>query len=125
MRKNERFPADMILLKSSDPSGLAYVETVSLDGETNLKHKQAIKDLQDGLLSPAEASTVNGSIICDCPNDQLYYFEGEMTICLKSSSFSYKYPLSYNQVMLRGASLKITQWVYGIVVYTGTETKIK
>ena len=27
--------------------------------------------------------------------------------------------------MLRGSSLKITQWVYGIVVYTGQETKIK
>lgn len=27
--------------------------------------------------------------------------------------------------MLRGSSLKITQWVYGIVVYTGGETKIK
>ena len=39
------FPADLILLKSSNPSGLAYVETKNLDGETNLKHKSCIKDL--------------------------------------------------------------------------------
>ena len=39
VNKNQRFPADLILLKSADPNGIAYVETVSLDGETNLKHK--------------------------------------------------------------------------------------
>ena len=45
MNKNERFPADLILIKSSDPTGVAYVETVNLDGETNLKHKRAILDI--------------------------------------------------------------------------------
>lgn len=125
VNKNERFPADMILLKSADPAGIAYVETVNLDGETNLKHKQALKDMQDAILSPADASTINGSIYCDLPNDQLYYFEGIMSLAVKNSSFHYKYNIDYNQLMLRGSSLKITQWVYGIVVYTGQETKIK
>lgn len=27
--------------------------------------------------------------------------------------------------MLRGSSLKSTHWIYGVVVYTGRETKIK
>ena len=45
VNKNERFPADLILIKSADPSGIAYVETVNLDGETNLKHKQAVRDM--------------------------------------------------------------------------------
>jgi len=59
----------MILLKSSDPSGIAYVETMNLDGETNLKHKQAIRDMQDQIQSPADAATINGTIYCDQPND--------------------------------------------------------
>jgi len=31
----------MMMLTSSLPKGIAYVETKNLDGETNLKHKQA------------------------------------------------------------------------------------
>lgn len=63
--ENQRFPADLILLKSSNPNGVAYVETLSLDGETNHKHKMAIRDMQDAILSPADASTTNGHIYCD------------------------------------------------------------
>jgi magnesium-transporting ATPase (P-type) len=48
-----------------------------------------------------------------------------MTIKVKNSTNSYKYTLDYNQLMLRGTSLQATQWIYGIVVYTGAETKIK
>lgn len=80
VNKNERFPADLVLLKSSEPSGIAYVETVNLDGETNLKHKVAIQDMQDAILSPSDASTINGTVYCDRPNDQLYYFEGVMSL---------------------------------------------
>jgi magnesium-transporting ATPase (P-type) len=35
----------MVLLKSSLPKGICYVETKGLDGETNLKHKQCDKRL--------------------------------------------------------------------------------
>ena len=41
INENQFFPCDMMLLSSSLPKGIAYVETKNLDGETNLKHKQA------------------------------------------------------------------------------------
>lgn len=43
---DQYFPADLIVLKSSNSSGIAYVETKNLDGETNLKHKSCHKELQ-------------------------------------------------------------------------------
>lgn len=42
-------PADMILLTSSEPGGNCYIETSNIDGETNLKIKQAAQTATDGI----------------------------------------------------------------------------
>lgn len=42
---NEIIPADMLLLYSSDLHGVCYIETANLDGETNLKQRQVVRDL--------------------------------------------------------------------------------
>lgn len=44
IQQNEYFPADIVLLNSSAPKGICYIETKNLDGETNLKHKQSNKE---------------------------------------------------------------------------------
>ena len=44
--ENEMFPGDMLLLQGSDAVGTCYVETKNLDGETNLKSKYVLKELQ-------------------------------------------------------------------------------
>ena len=47
--QDEFFPADLILLNSSAPKGICYIETKNLDGETNLKHKSGVKEVVDYL----------------------------------------------------------------------------
>ena len=47
VKENEFFPADLIILSSTEPDGMFYVETKNLDGETNLKLKSVSKDLID------------------------------------------------------------------------------
>ena len=41
IREGGAFPADILLLQSSTDQGIAHIETANLDGETNLKTKQA------------------------------------------------------------------------------------
>ena len=45
VNQDEFVPADIIFIVTSDPQGVAYVETKSLDGETNLKHKKLNPDI--------------------------------------------------------------------------------
>ena len=42
VEKGHYFPADLLLISSTNDDGIAYVETMNLDGETNLKIKKAL-----------------------------------------------------------------------------------
>ena len=110
----------MILLNSSLPKGICYVETKNLDGETNLKHKKALADSVSLAVNDAEVlEHFNESKIeCDKPNEYIYKFNGVFNLDEESL------PLDEEQILLRGSSLRNTEWVYGVAVYTGHQTKI-
>src|SRR5204863_3865013 len=72
-------PADLILFASSEPEGLCYIETANLDGETNLKIKQALPETA-GILSPAVLSRVQGVLKSEQPNNHRYTYEGTLSI---------------------------------------------
>ncbi|ETN39572.1 uncharacterized protein HMPREF1541_05798 [Cyphellophora europaea CBS 101466] len=121
VQSEEPFPADLVLLASSEPEGLCYVETANLDGETNLKIKQAIPETAH-LVSPSELSRLSGRIKSEQPNSSLYTYEA--TIASNISSSEKELPLNPEQLLLRGATLRNTPWIHGVVVFTGHESKL-
>lgn len=128
VESNEFFPADLVLLSSSEPEGLCYVETANLDGETNLKIKQASPDTAR-ITTPPSASALRGHMLSEHPNNSLYTFDATLHLQLSSTpGFSgvptKQIPLSPEQMLLRGAQLRNTPWIYGLVVFTGHETKL-
>lgn len=121
VESEEPFPADLVLLASSEPEGLCYIETANLDGETNLKIKQAIPETAY-LVSPSELSRLAGRVRSEQPNSSLYTYEATLT--LLAGGGEKEVPLAPDQLLLRGATLRNTPWIHGVVVFTGHETKL-
>ncbi|KAL8981393.1 MAG: hypothetical protein Q9205_003812 [Flavoplaca limonia] len=121
VESEEPFPADLVLVASSEPEGLCYIETANLDGETNLKIKQAIPETAN-YVSPSELSRLSGRLRSEQPNSSLYTYEATMT--LSAGGGEKELPLAPDQLLLRGAVLRNTPWIHGVVVFTGHETKL-
>ncbi|KAK8960095.1 putative phospholipid-transporting ATPase 8 [Platanthera guangdongensis] len=115
--KDEYFPADLLLISSSSEDGCCYVETANLDGETNLKRKQCLS-VTSAVQGAHSFQKFKGLIKCEDPNEKLYSFIG--TMYYEGSLYS----LSPQQILLRGSKLKNTHHAYGVVVFTGHDTKV-
>jgi phospholipid-transporting ATPase len=121
VESEQPFPADLVLLASSEPEGLCYIETANLDGETNLKIKQAIPETAH-LVNPNDLGRLTGRIKSEQPNSSLYTYEATLT--MQAGGGEKELPLAPDQLLLRGATLRNTPWIHGIVVFTGHETKL-
>ncbi|KAI8331922.1 hypothetical protein BC941DRAFT_359902 [Chlamydoabsidia padenii] len=115
------FPADLILVSSSEPEGLCYIETSNLDGEVNLKIKQALPETSK-FISPKLLAEFTGVMQSEQPNNRLYNYDG--TLIIPADNNDKRLPLDPSKMLLRGAQLRNTSWVYGLVVFTGHETKL-
>uniref|UniRef100_A0A7N8X8T8 Phospholipid-transporting ATPase n=2 Tax=Percomorphaceae TaxID=1489872 RepID=A0A7N8X8T8_9TELE len=98
--------------------GMCYIETSNLDGETNLKIRQGLQMTAD-IKEIDSLMRLSGRMECESPNRHLYEFVGNIRLDGHSTV-----PLGPDQILLRGAQLRNTQWVHGVVVYTGHDTKL-
>ncbi|KAG0450486.1 hypothetical protein HPP92_026715 [Vanilla planifolia] len=115
IQSNESLPCDIVLLSTSDPTGVAYVQTINLDGESNLKTRYA---KQETIIRAPEKQGLAGMIRCETPNRNIYGFHAYMEIDGKRVS------LGPSNIVLRGCELKNTFWAVGVAVYCGLETKV-
>uniref|UniRef100_A0A4W6C976 Phospholipid-transporting ATPase n=1 Tax=Lates calcarifer TaxID=8187 RepID=A0A4W6C976_LATCA len=104
LENNQFVTADLLLLSSSEPLNLVYVETAELDGETNLKVKQAL--------------TVTGDMGDNI--DELAGFTVQGTLTVNGQT----YALDNDKVLLRGCTLRNTEWCFGLVIFGGPDTKL-
>ncbi|KAJ8470957.1 hypothetical protein OPV22_025300 [Ensete ventricosum] len=117
VEKDQFFPADLLLLSSSYEDGICYVETMNLDGETNLKVKRSL-EVTLALDDDEAFRDFTATIKCEDPNPNLYTFVG---------NFEYErqiYALEPNQILLRDSKLRNTTYVYGVVIFTGHDSKV-
>ncbi|KAJ3166505.1 hypothetical protein HDU88_003374 [Geranomyces variabilis] len=134
LRCDDRIPADVLILSTDDPCSLAYVETKGLDGETNLKSCEGLKETSH-IRTAADARAAQLTIEVESPTLNLYTFNGTLT--LKAPMASVKdpeatpgmtphgtLPLNIQNILLRGSTLRNTEWVLGVVLFTGPDTKV-
>ena len=117
VEKDQFFPADILLLSSSFEDAACYVETMNLDGETNLKLKQAL-EATSSLSEDSDFQDFKAVIRCEDPNAHLYTFVGTMELEEQHC------PLNPQQLLLRDSKLRNTDYIYGAVIFTGHDTKV-
>uniref|UniRef100_A0A8D1NAC4 Phospholipid-transporting ATPase n=2 Tax=Sus scrofa TaxID=9823 RepID=A0A8D1NAC4_PIG len=105
VKEDETFPCDLIFLSSSRADGTCHVTTASLDGESSHKTHYAVQDTK-GFHSEQDIDGLHATIECEQPQPDLYK------------------PLGSENLLLRGATLKNTEKIFGVAVYTGMETKM-
>ncbi|NWS06057.1 AT8B1 ATPase, partial [Motacilla alba] len=118
LKKNTFVPADILLLSSSEPNSLCYVETAELDGETNLKFKMALEVTHRHLQEESALADFDGLVECEEPNNRLDKFTG--TLSWRNSNYS----LDADKILLRGCKIRNTDFCPGMVIFAGADTKI-
>jgi magnesium-transporting ATPase (P-type) len=135
-------PADMIVLSTSEPQAVCYVETKNLDGETNLKERRGLKRtehlttaeglsqyvgltgqglyiLGDGAHALCEGRLVM-TVHAEAPTRDLYTFSAKLTVGDAHKSEA----ITADSLLLRGCKIRNSAHVYALVLYTGVDTKI-
>ncbi|KAI8996275.1 protein transporter [Trametes punicea] len=130
LEKNQRVPADLVLLRTSDSSGTCFIRTDQLDGETDWKLRVAVPTCQK-LSSDRDLLTLDAEIYADAPIKDIHSFIGTFTINSPPTLLGDDVPmvpvptvepltaenmLWANTVLAAGSAV-------GFVIYTGSETR--
>uniref|UniRef100_H2YBK2 Phospholipid-transporting ATPase n=1 Tax=Ciona savignyi TaxID=51511 RepID=H2YBK2_CIOSA len=118
LKNNENVTADLLLLSSSEEHNLVYIETAELDGETNLKVRQALPETGEMKDNLRTLRQFNGHVKCEAPNNYLHKFTGNLY--WNNETFA----IDNENILLRGCTLRNTEWCFGLVIFAGPDTKL-
>ena len=122
LTKNERVPADMVFLHTTDKSKTIFLRTDQLDGETDWKLRKPVATTQE-LNDVRKLINEDYYLLVDPPTKHIYQFKGVFVMQVGSNELNVK---------KEGLTLEQTLWANtiiassnatGIVIYTGRETR--
>ena len=135
VHKNERICADLIVLSTSTPDGVCFMETSTLDGEKHLKPRVCLKETlaSVGVNNETYHDETSQGIDMDIeliasvqkPSPSLYHFEGFVNFVESDVKRERRVPVGVENFLFKGALVRNIDWVVGLVVYTGNDTKIQ
>jgi len=150
----EAFPADLLCLKVDSPDGVAYIRTTNLDGESNLKVRRPADLREAAPKTRAAAASLRGILTCEPPNRDLHRFAGRLVVAAAGGSGGEEVPppssprgsssaaaasspspppsipvvvapVTMDELLLRGCTLRNSGSAVGVVVYAGRESRVQ
>ena len=124
LEKDQRVPADMIFLRTSDKSGSTFIRTDQLDGETDWKLRVPISVTQK-LNNSCDIFTLNSTVYAEKPHKDIHTFIGNFSHfssnnrdedAVSTEGLNVENTLWMNTVLASGHAL-------GVVIYTGKDTR--
>ena len=118
---DQRVPADVILLRTTEKAGASFIRTDQLDGETDWKLRKAVASTQK-FPSDDSLASIRAAIYVEKPRKEIYQFVGNFTRNVDASAKTQTEPLSIENTIWAN-SVVASGTVIGLIIYTGTETR--
>ncbi|POW20960.1 hypothetical protein PSHT_02992, partial [Puccinia striiformis] len=125
LKNDDPVPADVIICATSDlEENVCFVETKNLDGETNLKSRHALPALSHlrSAYDCANAHSPENRFIVEnqAPDADLFSYSAAVVF----PDLGRRVPVSLESALLRGTVIRNTEWVIGLIVLAGPDTKV-
>jgi len=126
LKNNDSIPADIVICATSEEEDSCFIETKNLDGETNLKSRHAVPELAPILRTPLDCSRAEIRVDAEGRDTNMYRLNASVVLSdrFDRNGDPLRCPVTLNEILLRGCFLRNTEWVIGIVLMTGYDTKI-
>ena len=117
VKAGQNIPCDMLFLTSSNPPKTCNYSETNLNGESAVKTMSQHQAFIDQNL-PEIFQTIQFSAAVGPPSNDLYKFNAKLITKDK------EWPISIKNVLLRGCTLKFTDWIMGVALRTGHDCTI-
>lgn len=118
---NIEMPSDVLIVATSEPGGVCFVNEVNLNGETAIKQRKALPFFSS-ITTPNDVHTIHGRITIPMPCKDLHKLDGTLLVPNIPNPTSIGFQMK--NCVLRGTFVSHTQWIIGICLYTGHDTRI-